>query len=116
MKRWNLCQKITSEFWSRWSLEYLQLLQKRNKWKRNSENIKVGHVVLVKDDELFVRTWPMAVFVAMHPGPDGLIRAVTIRTNKGTYKRPICELVPLLDSSEESRQSIPPRVDVQATP
>ncbi len=58
----------------------------------------------------------MAVFVAMHPGPDGLIRAVTIRTNKGTYKRPICELVPLLDSSEESRQSIPPRVDVQATP
>ena len=28
LKRWNLCQKISSEFWKRWSQKYLRTLQR----------------------------------------------------------------------------------------
>ncbi len=38
-KRWNLCQKLSSDFWDRWSKECLQLLQKRNKWTKAFDNI-----------------------------------------------------------------------------
>ena len=53
LKIWNLCLKLSSELWKQWSSEYLQSLQKRAKWKKSMNNVKVGDVVLVKDEELY---------------------------------------------------------------
>ncbi len=101
-KRWNLCQKLSADFWDRWSKEYLQLLQKRNKWTKTSDNIYPGQLVLLKDQEMFQRNWPLAVVQEIFPGQDGLVRAVDIRTSKGVYRRPVHKLVPLLNTSESS--------------
>ena len=48
--------------------------------------------MLLKDKEMFQRSWPLAGIVGVHPGPDGHIRVVTIKTEKGTYRRPIVKL------------------------
>ena len=45
-KRWRRTQHLAQEFWSRWSKEYLQQLQARNKWIRPRRNFQVGDVVL----------------------------------------------------------------------
>ena len=95
MKRWNLCQRLSAEFWSRWSREYLHLLQRYYKWKHPKRSIQKGDVVLLKDQELFTRSWPLACVEETHPGKDGLVRVVSVRTEKGIYLRPITKLVPL---------------------
>ncbi len=106
-RRWNLCQHLTYEFWKRWSTDYLQQLQKRTKWKQPLPNFKKGDVVLLKDTELFIRTWPLAVVEEVYPGQDGLVRAVSVRTSKGTYKRPIHKLDLLFDTEEHLILSSP---------
>ena len=53
--------------------------------------------MLLKDKEMFQISWPLAGILGVHPGPDGHIRVVTIKMEKGTYRRPIVKLIPLLD-------------------
>lgn len=50
-------------------------------------NIDVGQLVLVQEDNKPSITWPLARIVATHPGRDGIIRVVTIKTAAGTYTR-----------------------------
>ena len=66
--------------------------------------MSVGDIVLIKDTDLFVRSWPLARVIQTHPGDDGLVRVVTVKTEKGTYRRAIHKLVPLLEESH----SLPP--------
>ena len=47
-RKWRRTQHLAQEFWSRWSKEYLQQLQARNKWTRPKINFKVGDVVFTE--------------------------------------------------------------------
>lgn len=40
LDRWKFTQRITTDFWKRWSREYLTTLQSRNKWRTDSPNLK----------------------------------------------------------------------------
>ena len=92
LRRWNLCQLLVSEFWKSWKQEYLQLLQKR---AATTEFPSRWH-----HPQLFLRTWPLNWVEEIHPGPDGCVHAVTVRTNCGWVTRPIHKLVPLLEEEE----------------
>ena len=72
----------------------------------------MGDVVLLKDSELFLHSWPLAVVEQVHPGEDGLLRVATLRTSKGLYKCSVTRLVPQLDQ-EQTVDSLAPE-DVQA--
>ena len=52
INRWKHIQKIKKDFWKSWTTEYLQQLQQRYKWKSNEENLKVGTIVLTKDENI----------------------------------------------------------------
>ncbi len=67
LKHWNLCQIIYADFWTRWSNEYLCTLQRLNKWRRSERSVKVGDLVLLKDMDLFVRSWPLGRIVISIP-------------------------------------------------
>ena len=103
-KRWNICQKVSTEFWQRWSKEYLQTLQRRQKWKNPQSDFNVDDVVFIKDHELFVHSWPLSIITKLHTGPDGRVRAVTVRTQKGVYTRPIIKLVLLIPREKDEVQ------------
>jgi hypothetical protein len=45
--------------------------------------------------------WPTAVIADIHPGPVGIVQAVTLRTSKGTLKHPITKICPLLYVNSE---------------
>ena len=40
----------TEEFWNRWRKEFLQNLQTRQKWQKQTPNFTVGDIVLLKDE------------------------------------------------------------------
>ncbi len=46
----------------------------------------------------------------VHPGPDGLVRVVTLRTSKGSYRRAVTRIVPLVLNTSAAG----PREGVQA--
>ncbi|EZA46580.1 hypothetical protein X777_00012, partial [Ooceraea biroi] len=75
--------------------EYLHHLQTRNKWHQPERNVKTGDLVLVVDERTPPSKWPLARVIAVHPGADGLVRVVSVRTSTSTYKRPITKLCPL---------------------
>ena len=61
LRRWNLCKRLAQDLWEKRSQDYLQLLQKFQRWKYPKLSVQVGDVVLLKDSELFLRSWPLAV-------------------------------------------------------
>ena len=93
LRRWELCQHLVRHFWKRWSTEYLTTLQKLPKWHATRRNITVGDIVIIRDDGLVPGHWPLAKVTRTYPGDDGVVRAVTVQTAKGTYNRPVHKLV-----------------------
>lgn len=77
-------QKMRDVFWQNWSAEYLQSLQRRQKWNTVADSISVGDLVLIKNEFTPPTRWPLAKVTEVHPGKDDLIRVVTLMTAKGT--------------------------------
>lgn len=95
LNRWNLLSKIHQDVWKRWKNEYLHNLQDRKKWKQAKKESKIGDMVLLKEDNLPPNKWSLARVIHVHPGDDGHIRVVTVKTSSGTFKRPITKIFPL---------------------
>ncbi|XP_076652422.1 uncharacterized protein LOC143358833 [Halictus rubicundus] len=93
--RWRQITNLHNHFWRRWSREYVNNLQQRTKWQHRRENIRVGTLVLVKDDLTPPTRWPLARVVEAIPGSDGLVRVVTLRSGSRTFSRAVTKVVPL---------------------
>ena len=39
--------------------------------------------------------WPLAHITEVHPGQDGKVRVLTVKTMMGIYKHPIIKVIPL---------------------
>ena len=89
LSKWLCVQQMTQRLWRHWSHDYLHQLQQRNKWKNIQPNVKIGELVLVKEDNLPPLVWKKAVINNIHTGKDGLTRVVTLRTATGILKRHI---------------------------
>lgn len=103
--RWQLIQKITQDFWKVWSSEYLSQLQQLPKWKQKRENMKIGDIVLIKEDRLPPTTWMMGKISDVHPGKDNGVRAATVYSNNKHFKRPITKLCKLpIENNEQENE------------
>lgn len=78
-KRWKKVQSLANTFWVRWRREYLHSLQARSKWDVRKPNVKVGDIVIVKEEGSIRNRWPLAKVVEVAPGKDGLVRHVTVQ-------------------------------------
>lgn len=100
LSRWKHVQLMQQHFWRRWSREYLHHLQCRQKWHDGvNENFKVGALVVLIDENLPPQQWRLGRIVATHPGDDGVVRVVTVKTTSNNFKRAITK-VALLPSVE----------------
>ncbi|XP_046142183.1 uncharacterized protein LOC123987906 [Osmia bicornis bicornis] len=80
LSNWQHIQKVKQDFWTRWHKEYIHQLNVRKKWTRGSHEIKEGSLVILKDDHLPPLQWHIGRIERVHPGPDDIVRAVTVRT------------------------------------
>ena len=88
-------QLLVQKFWKHWQKEYLQELQKDPRIAKQTDQIQPGRMVILRDELLPSTRWPLARVIEVLPGPDGLVRVVTLRTIKGLIKRPITKICPL---------------------
>ena len=70
-------------------------------------------MVLLNEGHLGSRLkWTLAIVTKLFPGKDGKVRAVEIRTTKGTYTRPVqrlhkLEMTPSITTSENESTILP---------
>ncbi|XP_023247411.1 uncharacterized protein LOC111643569 [Copidosoma floridanum] len=98
---WEMITKSKQDFWRRWQIEYLTELQKRQKWFKPDMNIEKDTVVLVIDKNEPCMQWRMGRVVEVHPGDDGVVRVVSVKTEKGVYLRNTKTLCPLFDTKKD---------------
>ncbi|XP_055589224.1 uncharacterized protein LOC129741507 [Uranotaenia lowii] len=106
LKVWQRMEQISQNLWAKWSTQYLSNLNNRTKWTKKKDNIKIGTLVILKEENFPPLQWPMARVVDLHPGTDGNIRVVTVRTQNGTYKRGISKIcvLPIRDNLQSSEE------------
>ena len=101
LSRWKYFQQQLKQFWQRWSADYFQNLQQRTRWMKTTPNLQPGALDLLREDNTTPLHWPTAVVTNTHPGKDGIVRVVTIRTPKGVFKCPITKICPLPCESDD---------------
>ncbi|XP_015119043.1 uncharacterized protein LOC107042496 [Diachasma alloeum] len=95
LSRWQFIHHLNENFWNCWRNEYLHMLQTRQKWRAERENLRINDIVLIKDLATPPCKWPLARVFKTYPGEDGKVRAVKVKTGTSTYTRPIVKLIPL---------------------
>lgn len=73
LNRWNHIQRMTQHFWQRWYVEYLNTLINRSKWQKEQRNLKIGDLVVVKDENSPPMKWKLAWVEEVLPGKDDLV-------------------------------------------
>ena len=79
-------------------LKYVPELQRRAKWLKIQQNVKIGDFVLIASENTPRSVWPMGIVKDVYPGSDGLIRSVKVKTKVTELVRPIVKIV-LLEGS-----------------
>lgn len=90
--RWHLTQKIYQDIWAKWKTDYLIQLSTRAKWRQRQKDLELNDIVIIKDDNLPPGKWNLGRVVMLHPGSDGHVRVVTLKTKNGHLKRPVVKL------------------------
>ena len=106
--QWRQVQYLANVFWARWKKEFLPLLQTRRKWVKEYPNLRVGDLVLLKNQELHRNEWPRGLVAQVFPGKDGNVRRIAVTITRGgatrTYTRPITEAILLVTADKLQKQ------------
>ena len=61
--------------------------------------------MLVQDDDVKRKRWPLGRIMEVKPGKDGVVRVVTVKMREGSYVRPVAKLDKLEDDENDIRQA-----------
>lgn len=93
VRRYQHMQQIFQQFWTRWSKEYLHTLQQRSKWQFDKDpQLKLGSMVLLKEDNVPPLCWPLGRIIDLHPGADHIVRVASVQTKNSILKRALTKL------------------------
>ena len=92
LNRYQVLEQVRQSFWKRWSSEYLVQLQRRVKWTQIQNNVTLGAMVILKDDDSPPLKWKVGRITKTYFGKDNLVRVVDVKTADGTYKRPVTKM------------------------
>ncbi|KAF2886575.1 hypothetical protein ILUMI_19599 [Ignelater luminosus] len=87
---------------NKWHREYLHTLQQNTKWKSGTYPVRVGDIVLIKEDHLPPGQWQLGRILQVHPGSDDVVRVVTVKCATGEVKRAINKVCLLPLSSDQT--------------
>ena len=72
LKYWNSVKSLSQLFWKRWSKEYLNTLQQRNKWRFNKNAVQLNDLVIIREENSPPTSWPLGRIEKLHTGSDGI--------------------------------------------
>jgi hypothetical protein len=107
-QRWLNRELLKSQFFKRWTMEYLPSLSPRAKWRTVRKDLAVDDVVLISDKKRKRREWPLGRIVELRKSKDGRVRAVRVLTDasKEPVSRPIQEVYRLEAADNEDVQHV----------
>ncbi|XP_062535430.1 uncharacterized protein LOC134204669 [Armigeres subalbatus] len=70
LDRYQQTQEYLRRIWKQWQSDYLSGLQPRTRWTQQRDNIKVGTMVLLKDDNLPPLKWRLGQVTQVFRGDD----------------------------------------------
>ena len=82
-KSWKRSQNLAQHFWNRFIREYLHNQQKRSKWHKVNQNLKIQDLVWILEDFTPRGLWPLAKVIEVYPGSDKNVCSVKIKTAYG---------------------------------
>ncbi|GFW94256.1 integrase catalytic domain-containing protein [Trichonephila clavipes] len=89
LKKWQRITRLVQLIWNKWHRCYLSELQQRNKWQFKKQNVNVGGLVVLIEDNMPTFKWPSGRITEIYSGSDALIMVVKVKTQFGEYKRAI---------------------------
>ncbi|XP_011858760.1 PREDICTED: uncharacterized protein LOC105556288 [Vollenhovia emeryi] len=92
LNRYQVLEQMRQSFWKRWSTEYLTQLQHRTKWKEVQAIVREGTMVVLREQGTPPLNWRLGRITEVHPGKDGLVRVVEVKTTTGIYQRPLSKI------------------------
>jgi len=101
-------QDASSKFWKRRSEECLPQLHKGGCWLSKKDNVKIGSLAILKEDNTPSLKWKIVRITKVHPGGDGIVRVVTITNSTGReFQRPTSKIAVLPSIKEEKDAALP---------
>ncbi|CAH2106769.1 unnamed protein product [Euphydryas editha] len=85
--RYEFIEQLRQHFWERWRREFIAELQQRTKWRTRQRDLRIGDMVVLKEDHLPPLRWRLGRITRLYTGPDGINRVADIFTAKGTMRR-----------------------------
>ena len=76
-------QLRVNRFWKSWNRDYLHLLHNRQKWKTTKDDLKVGELVLIVNEQLARGSWRLARVVQLVKSSPH-VRQLKVRTADAT--------------------------------
>jgi len=55
-------------------------------------NLKIGALVLLKEENLLLSRWTLERIVKMHCGKDNIVRVASVRTSTGLHRRALSKI------------------------
>ena len=89
---YSIRQSCISQFWRTWSDEYLKNLPCVITKALHPKQIKVGDLVLIRNENKAKIFWPMGIITQTFLSEDGACRSVIIKTQNGLIKRSVDNL------------------------
>ena len=109
-KLWRQSRALVNFFWKRFTKEYIPSLTERKKWREKKKNLKERDihvlVAVVGEPNQPRGIWTLGRIVSTHPGQDGMVRALTVRTQYEEYERPITKLCFLEEAETGSCRTV----------
>ena len=72
-------QYLANILWTRWRQEYLDSINKRQKWNEAKRNISINDIVLICDENAARSEWRIARVVEVFLSKDNLVRSVRLQ-------------------------------------
>ncbi|XP_065075027.1 uncharacterized protein LOC135698825 [Ochlerotatus camptorhynchus] len=108
LNHWEQTQRHLQRIWARWYPEYLQQLHSRAvQGCKSPSKIEIGRLAVIKDDCLPPAQWPLGKIVKVHPGKDGIVRVVTLKTaSSDNVVRPVVRIALLPIPNDQSDATV----------
>lgn len=86
-RTWRTQQFLIECFWKKFLKEYIPTLLTRSKWENKQENLKIGDLVYLKEEEIKKGKWPLGKIIKVYPGMDSTVRVVDVKIGDKVFKR-----------------------------
>ena len=102
-KRVRYVDSLLNRFWERFRSEYLTSLRERETTtSQRTPNLKIGDVVLIKENNVSRMEWPLGRVIRLITSEDEVTRGAVLQTKYGVRKRPINKLCPMEIRQDDS--------------